>query len=71
MRGFVNRRQIEMQIRAVVVTYRIEKRRRDAPTMDGFRDRARSLLDDLDAEVRQYPELDAQLREARLELDSD
>jgi hypothetical protein len=67
----VNRRQIEMQIRAVVVTYRIEKRRRDAPTMDGFRNRARSLLDDLEPAVGPYPDLDARLREARIELDSD
>jgi hypothetical protein len=67
----VNRRRIDMQIRAVLVTYRVERRRRDAPTMDAFRDRARALLDELEGEVRQYPDLAARLLEARQELDSE
>ena len=67
----MDRRRIEMQIRAVVVTYRIEQRRRDAPTMEKFRDRARSILDGLEVEVRPYPDLETQLLEARQELRSE
>lgn len=66
----VDRRRIDLQIRAVVVTYRVERRRRDTPTMDAFRARARRLLDDLREDVRPYPDLEARLREARRELDS-
>jgi hypothetical protein len=66
----VDRRRIDMQIRSVVVTYRVERRRRDTPTMDAFRTRARRLLDDLREDVRPYPDLEARLREARRELDS-
>lgn len=69
--GDVNRRRIDMQIRAVLVTYRVERRRRDAPTMEAFRDRARVLLDELEEKVRQYPDLTARLVEARHELDSE
>lgn len=67
----MNRRRIDLQIRAVVVTYRVERRRRDAPTMDVFRERARRLLDDLEKETRPYPDLEERLREARRELDAD
>ena len=35
------------QIEVVRVTYRIERRRRDSPTMEAFQTRARSILDDL------------------------
>ena len=66
----MDRRHIELQIRAIVVTYRIELRRRDAPTMEAFRARARAILDGLDAEVRAHPDLAARLREARQELES-
>jgi hypothetical protein len=69
--GDVNRRRIDMQIRAVLVTYRVERQRRDAPTMEAFRDRARVLLDELEEKVRQYPDLEARLLEARHELDSE
>ena len=65
----MDRRKIELQIRAVVVTYRVGVRRRDAPTMEGFRERARALLDGLDEEAGQYPELAEQLEAARHELD--
>ena len=64
----MDRRHIELQIRAVVVTYRIERRRRDAPTMEAFGARARVILDGLDAEVEAHPDLAARLREAREEL---
>jgi hypothetical protein len=60
-----------MQIRAVVVTYRAERRRRDAPTMEAFRDRARSILDGLTEEVPLYPDLETLLLEARQELETE
>jgi hypothetical protein len=65
----VDRHRIEMQIRVVVVTYRAEQRRRDAATMEEFRDRARSIFDRLTEEVRLYPDLEARLLQARNELD--
>lgn len=64
-----SRRQIELQIRAVIVPYRVEVRRRDAPTIEEFRQTARALLDGLDEAVKPFPDLAEQLRDARLELD--
>ena len=64
----MDRRHIELQIRIVLVTFRIEQRRRDSPTMEAFRDRARSLLDALTDEVGQHPDLEARLQEAREEV---
>ena len=64
----MDRRYIELQIRAVVVTYRIERERRDAPTMHSFLARATALLDGIGAEVQAYPDLAARLLEARQEL---
>ena len=58
-----------MQIRAVMVPFRIERRRRDSRTMLEFRERARSILAPLDDEVGRYPDLEALLLEARQELD--
>ena len=66
----MDRRLIELQLRAVTVTYRIEQRRRDSPTMEGFRDRARSLLHSLEEEVRPHPDLRTALLQARRELDA-
>jgi hypothetical protein len=67
----VDRRRIELQIRAVVVTYRVERHRRDAPTIEQFRDRARSILHALEEEVRPHPDLAARLLEAHQELDEE
>jgi hypothetical protein len=36
--------------------------------MDDFRARARDILDGLDAEARQYPDLEVRLNDARREL---
>ena len=66
----MDRRRIELQIRAIVVSYRIEHRRRDGPTMDEFRARGRSILDGLEEHARHYPDLEARLAEVRRELDS-
>jgi len=66
----VDRRHIELQIRAVVVTFRIERGRRDAPTMQSFVARATALLNGIDADCQAYPDLAARLLEARHELDA-
>lgn len=66
----MDRRRIELQFRAIVVSYRIERRRRDGPTMEEFRARARSILDGLEEDVRRHPDLEARLAEIRHELDS-
>jgi hypothetical protein len=66
----VDRRRIDLQIRAIVVTYRIERRRRDSQVMEEFCARARSILDGLEEEARRYPDLEARLVEARREVDA-
>lgn len=66
----VDRRRIEMQIRAVVVPYRIEARRRDSLTMLEFRKRAISILATLEEAASSHPDLAARLSAARQELDS-
>ena len=65
----VDKRQVELQIRVVLVTYQVERHRRDASKMEAFRARARSILDTLDAEVRDDPDLAERLSKARQELD--
>ncbi len=65
----MERRHIELQLRAVLVTYRIELKRRDSATMAIFRARALSLLEGLGDEMAPYPDLQDALRDARRELD--
>jgi hypothetical protein len=65
----MDRRRIELQIRAIVVPFRIERRRRDSPTMEEFRARA-PILDGIEDEAGRYPELEALLIGARRELES-
>ena len=67
----MDRRRLELQIRAVVVTFRIERRRRDTSTMDAFHERARSILESLSDDVRPYPDLASQLQDALEELGVD
>ena len=62
---------MQLQIDVIRVTYRIEQRRRDSPTMQAFRERARSILDELEPATRAHPDLHANLAEARRELDGD
>ena len=57
-----------MQLRAILLTYRVEHRRRDSSTMREFRERAHELLDGLEQAVRRYPDLKAALDSARVEL---
>jgi hypothetical protein len=64
----VDRRRIELQLRAVLLTYRVEHRRRDSSTMREFRKRAHALLDGLEAAVGPHPDLKAALDSAREEL---
>ena len=66
----MDRRRIELQIRAVLLTYRIEMRRRGSPTMEAFRQRARSLLDATEAKIESDPELQASLDAARVEIEA-
>jgi hypothetical protein len=63
------RRRIELQIRAVLVAYRGERRRQDSNVMERFRERAEALLADLDPLVDGQPDLEQQLDDARRELD--
>ncbi len=65
----MERRHIELQLRAVLVTYRIELKRRDSATMAIFRARALSLLEGLGDEMAPHPDLQDALRDARRELD--
>jgi hypothetical protein len=66
----VHRRHIELQIRAIIVTYRIERQRRYAPTMKTFVARANAILDELESEMEVHPDLTARLLQARQELEA-
>jgi len=65
----MDRRRIELQLRAIIVTYRIELRRRDSQMMEEFRDNAHSLLRSLEEEVQPHPDLQIALTEVRREID--
>jgi hypothetical protein len=58
-------------MRAILVTYRIERRARNSVTMAGFRARAHQLLDEMDAAVAPHPDLRGRVAEARAEIDAD
>ena len=65
------RRKVELQIRAVNVTYRRERRRLDPDGLRVMRERAQALLDALEPEASQFSELLAALRNVREELERD
>lgn len=65
----MDRRRIELQLRAILVIYRGEKNHRSAETMKGIRERAEILFRDLEASVEPYPDLKKRLADARHELD--
>jgi len=65
----VDSRRIELQLRAIIVTYRIEHRRRDSVTMEGFRERARMLLDSLEDEMTAHPHMRTALNDTRREIE--
>lgn len=66
----VDRRRIELQIDAILIPFRIERTRRDSSTMEEFRAHARSILDGLQEDAREYPDLEARLVEVRRELET-
>ena len=65
----MDRRRIELQIDAILIPFRIERTRRDSSTMDEFRAHARSILDELEDEASEYPDLEARVMALRRELD--
>jgi vacuolar-type H+-ATPase subunit E/Vma4 len=67
----MDRRRIELQIRAIVVTFRAEKRRRSGEVMSGYRERAHELLNNMEESAREYPDLLERIQEVRIELDRD
>jgi hypothetical protein len=67
----LDRRRIALQIRAILVPYRVERLRRDSATMAEFRLRARRMMDGLEESARAYPELQKALDDAREEIDAD
>ena len=67
----MDRRRIGLQIRAILVPYRVERRRRDGATMQEFRVRARRMIDSLEPSVESDPELQQALSDARAEIDED
>ena len=67
----MDRRRIALQIRAILIPYRVERQRRDSVTMEQYRLRARRMLDALDERVGDDPELRKGLDDARREIDAD
>ena len=67
----MDRRRIELQMRAILVMYRIERRGPNRMTVDRFRVRAHQLLDEVDAEVAPHPDLRGRVAEVRAEIDAD
>ncbi len=67
----LDRRQIALQIRAILIPFRVERQRRDSATMEQFRLRAREMMDALDDSVGTDPELRKALDDARKEIDAD
>ena len=67
----MDRRRVALQIRAILIPYRVERQRRDAATMKQFRLRARQMLDALEESVEGDPTLGAELADARREIDAD
>jgi hypothetical protein len=67
----MDRRRIALQIQAILVPYRVERRRRNSRVMEQFRQRARVLLNDLDESAGTDAEFREALSDARRELESD
>lgn len=66
----MDRRRFELQLRAILVTYRLERRRRDATVMATFRVRALELLEELDVSASSDPDLRLRVAAARAEIDA-
>jgi len=67
----MDRRRIALQIQAILLPYRVERRRRNSRVMEQFRERARVLLNDLDESAGTDAELRQALSDARRELEGD
>ncbi|MEA2652748.1 MAG: hypothetical protein QOI85_2469 [Chloroflexota bacterium] len=67
----MDRRRIALQIRAILIPYRVEGRRRDSTTMAAFRLRAREMIDALEEDASTDPELTKALTHARREIEAD
>jgi hypothetical protein len=61
-------RRVELQIRSVLVSYRIEQRRTNSDVMREFRRRAEEIFAALEEHAEGHPDLLAQIAEARREL---
>ncbi len=67
----MDKRRVALQIRAILIPFRVERRRRDTATMEQFRLRARQMMDGLDESVEGDAELRKALADARQEIDAD
>ena len=67
----MDRRQIELQITIIRVTYRGEARRDSSATMSDFRQRARELLADVAPAAAVHPDLVGAIAELRREMGLD
>ena len=68
----MNRRQLELQIRAVTITHRFEQERQDPATMKVFRERATAILGSIASQVAAHPALHAAFDDAmaRVQVDA-
>jgi len=67
----LDRRRIALQIRAILIPFRVERGRRDSATMAAFRLRASRMMDDLEEDASTDPELTKALTDARREIEAD
>ena len=64
----MDRRRFELQIRAILVTFRIEERRTDSLVMKEFRRRANAIMDSLVAHADGDADLLVRVSDARREI---
>lgn len=67
----MDRRRVALQIRAILIPYRVERLRLGTATMEEFRLRARRMLDALEESVEADASLREELADARREIDAD
>ena len=67
----MDRRQVELQITIIRVTYRGEARRDSSATMSAFRRRASELLVDIAPAAAAYPDLVGAIADLRREIGLD
>ena len=64
----MDRRDIELQIRIIRLTYRREARDDRSRTMEDFRRSAKLIIDDIAPEASVHPDLEADLADLRREV---